>query len=218
MLKKCFFLFFSLFLFAHTAEAGTIEDHILSGNKFVQDKKYQEAIREYETVIKIDPQNPEANLLLGLTLANTGDLDRAVKYSTTAVQLKPTYAGYYNLGLIYANQGKYDLAVEAYEKASEINPKSYQTWYQLGLVYAQSLKFDKAIEAYNKVIELNPKFASAYQGLGGAYFWLGETESAYAQVAKLKELKLTGKAEELERWIKDKESKKKKSAEKAATK
>ena len=138
-----------------------------------------------------------------------------MQVSTTAVSLKPSYAGYYNLGLIYANQGKYDPAVEAYEKAVQLNAKAYQAWHQLGLVYSAALKFDKAVEAYNKVVELNPKFPAAYQGLGSAYFWSGNTPAAYEQVTKLKELKMVTKAQELERWIQDKEAKKKKSAEKA---
>ena len=216
MLKTRSFILLSLLAFTGTAGAGEIEDHLLSGSKFAGEKNYKEAAREYENAVRIDPQNPDANLLLGLTLANTGDLDNAVRYSLASVQLKPSYSGYYNLGLIYANQGKYDLAVDAYEHAVVLNGKSYQAWHQLGLVYSTSLKFDKAVEAYNKVVELNPNFASAYQGLGSAYFWSGNTEAAYAQVAKLKELKLGGKAEELERWIKDKEAKKKKSTDKAA--
>ena len=215
MLKTRFLLLLSLFIFTGIAGAAEIEDHLLSGNKFAQDKKYQEAAREYGNAVRLDPKNADANLLLGLTLANVGDLDEAVKYSLAAVALKPSYSGYYNLGLIYANQGKYDLAVDAYTQAVTLNEKSYLAWHQLGKVYATDLKFDKAVEAYNKVIELNPRFADAYQGLGSSYFWSGNIEAAYAQVTKLKELKLVSKADELDRWIKDKESKKKRSAEKA---
>lgn len=206
----------SFLVLAGGAQAAEVEDHMLSGSKFARDKKYQEAVREYETAVSLDPKNADANLLLGLTLANTGDLERAVQYSLAAVQIKPSYSGYYNLGLIYANQGKYDLAVSAYENAVKLNPKSYQAWHQLGLVYAAALKFDKAIEAYTHVVELNPQFAPAYQGLGSAYYWAGDAPSASKQVEKLKELKLAGKAEELDRWIKDKEAKKAKAAPKAA--
>jgi superkiller protein 3 len=201
--------------FPGNAMGDNIQDHVFSGNKFVQDKKYHEAVREYETAVRLDPKNANANLLLGLTLANTGDLDRAAQYSTAAVALEPSYSGYYNLGLIYANQEKYDLAIEAYEKAVKLNPNSYQAWYQMGLVYSTALKFDKAVEAYEKAVQLNPKFASAYQGLGSAYYWNSDTPAAYKQAAKLKELKLAAKAQELESWIQDKESKKKKSEQKA---
>jgi superkiller protein 3 len=224
MIKKsalvCLSLVFvlSLSIPSHIALAAETDEHLLSGSKFAQDKKYEEAIREFETVLKLDPKNADANLLLGLTLANTGDLDRAAQYSQAAVELKPGYSGYHNLGLIYANQGKYDLAVSAYENAVKLNLKSYQAWHLLGLVYSAALKFEKAIEAYNKAIELNPKLVVAYQGLGSAYFWSGNTEAAYAQVAKLKEIQQDGKADELERWLKDKEAKKKKAAEKSAPK
>ena len=218
MKKKAFFasLSLSFLTLSSFCAAAEIDDHLMSGSKFAGEKKYQEAVREYETAVNLDPKNADANLLLGLALANTGDLDRAVQYSLAAAALKPSYSAYYNLGLIYANQGKYDLAVDAYENAVKLNPQSYQAWHQLGLVYAAALKFDKAIEAYNKVIALNPKFAAAYQGLGSASYWSGDTPGAYAQVARMKELKMAGKADELERWIKDKEAKKAKSAPKAA--
>ena len=200
--------FLGLLVFSGGAVAAEIQDHILSGSKFAQNKNYEDAIREFKTAVQIDPKNADANLLLGLTLANTGDLEGAVQYSLAAVELRPTYSGYYNLGLIYANQGKYELAVNAYENTVKLNPKSYQAWHQLGLVYSAALKFEKAVEAYNEAIKLNSKLAVAYQGLGSAYYWSGNTEASYVQVSKLKELQLVSKAEELERWIKDKEAKK----------
>jgi Flp pilus assembly protein TadD len=196
--------------------AAEVKDHLASGSKFAQEKKYQEAAREFRTAVQIAPDNPEANLLLGLTLANTKELDEAVQYSSKAVQLKPSYAGFYNLGLIYANQEKFDKAVEAFEKAVGLSPRSYQAWHQLGKVYATDLKFEKAIEAYGKVIELNPKFADAYQGMGSAYYWNNDKASADAQVARLRELKYQAKADQLERWIKDKETKKGKAVKTAA--
>ncbi len=216
MPKLRWFVLCGLLVFSGAAFAAEVEDHLLSGSQFAKEKKYKEAAREYETAVKIDPQNADANLLLGLTLANTGDLDGALKYSQASVAIKPSYSGYYNLGLIHANQGHFDLAIEAYRKAVELNDKSYQAWHQLGLVYSAALQFDKAVEAFTKVVSINPKFGLAYQGLGSAYFWSGDTAAAYGQVAKLRELELGAKADELERWLKDKEAKKNKSAQKAA--
>ena len=178
----------------------------------MQEKNYKEAAREFRTAVDKTPEDAQANLLLGLALANTGELDEAVKYSTISVKLDPSYPGYYNLGLIHANQGKYAEAIEAYENAVKLNPTSFQAWHQLGKVYATDLKFNKAIEAYGKVIELNPRFPDAYQGLGSADYWNDDLTGAKAQVEKLRTLKFATKADELERWIKDKEAKKKKAA------
>jgi tetratricopeptide (TPR) repeat protein len=185
-----------------------ITDHLMSGNKLVQEKHYKEAAREYETAVQLDPQNADANLLLGLTLTNTGDLERAVQYTQASIKIRPSYSAYYNLGLIYANKSRYQDAMAAYQNALKLNPSSYLGWYQLGLVYSTDLQFTKAIEAYQKVIELNPKFAQAYHGLGSAYYWNGDLASAMAQVGKLKKLKLAARSEELAKWIKNKELKK----------
>jgi len=153
-----------------------LEDHLLSGSKFVQDKKYKEAVREFEVAVSIDPKSANANRLLALSLAKTGELDKAVEYAVKAVQLEPNYSVYYLLGLLYSNQGQFDKAAEAYEEALKLNPKSYETWHQLGKVYSTTLHFDQAAEAYKKAAELNPKFPDAFQGLGSAYLLGGRPD------------------------------------------
>ena len=110
---------------------------------------------------------------------------------------------------------KYPDAESAYENALKLNANSYQAWHQLGKVYATDLKFDKAVGAYGKVVELNPKFAEAYQGFGSSYYWNGDKGKALEQVQKLRELKLGSRANELDNWIKDKEEKRGKAAQKA---
>jgi tetratricopeptide (TPR) repeat protein len=214
---RSYWILFGVFFVVNlcAAEAAEIQDHVASGNKFVQEKNYKQAVREYETAVQKNPKDADANLLLGLTLANTGELERALQYTQAALQIRPSYSGYYNLGLIHANNGMFAQAAEAFENAVKTNPSSYQAWHQLGLVYASDLKFEKAIEAYQKVIELNPKFAQAYQGLGSSYYWNGDKESALAQVTKMRELKLETRAQEHELWVKDKETKKMKSEKKA---
>jgi tetratricopeptide (TPR) repeat protein len=202
-------IFAGLFLgLETTAFCGTADEHILSGSKFAQEKKYQEAAREFEVAVQEDPENADARLLLGLTLANTGELDKAVQSTLKAIQLRPSYAAYYNLGLIYSNQNAFEDAVKAYEQAVILNPTSYQAWHQLGKVHASALDFKKAIQAYQKTVDLNPKFPDAYQGLGSAYYWSGDLASALQQVDALNKLHFENKAIELNDWIENKETKK----------
>ena len=68
------------------------------------------------------------------------------------------------------------------------------------------------MEAFQKAVSNNPKFPEAYQGLGSAHYWSGNLTAALQQVDELSKLKFDAKAAELERWIKDKEAKKKKSS------
>lgn len=192
--------------------AATVDEHLLSGSKFIQDKKYKDATREFETAVSLAPENADANRLLGLSLVRSGELDRATEYSLKAARLEPSYPAYYNLGLIYANQEKYERAADAYTQALELNPKSYEAWHQLGKVFATTLQFDKAVEAYSKAAQLNPKFPDAYQGLASAHYWTGNLAVALEQVDQLTKLGFAEKASQLEKWIKDKEAKKKKSS------
>ena len=89
-----------LLLLTVSAGAAELEDHMFSGGKFVEAKKYKEAQREFELAVGLAPDSAEANRLLGLTYAQTGDLDKAAQYSTKAAQLQPSYGVYYLLGLI----------------------------------------------------------------------------------------------------------------------
>ncbi len=203
-----------LLLFASQAAAlEKAEDYLLKGSQQVQKKNYQEAIGDFQQAIKLDPKNSKAHLLLGLTYANTGDFDQAVKYSQNSLSIEPSFAAYHNLGLIYANKGEYEKAQMAYEKALELNPSSYRAWYELALIHAGNNAgnghFDEAITSYKKVLEMNPQFADAYLGLGAAFYWSGDKESAQEMVRQLESLEMKTKAAELQYWIDDKEAKKK---------
>ncbi len=187
---------------------GPLEDAITKGNEWVQKKDYDKAVVEYERAVKIDPKSAKAYLLLGLTYANTGKLDLAVKNSSYSVVLEPSYAGYHNLGLIYANKGDYEKAKEAYNKALGINAASFRAWYELGLLEAGNGYFKEAVDSYKKAVELNPAFPEAHLGLGSASYWNGDRAAAMAEVEALRGLKHKNEADALENWINDKEAKK----------
>ena len=217
--KKLKTLVISSLLLLVASQASALEkaeDYLLKGSQQVQKKNYQEAIGNFQQAIKLDPKNSKAHLLLGLTYANTGDFDQAVKYSQNSITIEPTFAAYHNLGLIYANKGEYEKAQRAYEKALELNPSSYRAWYELALIHAGndagSGHFNEAIISYKKVIEMNPQFADAYLGLGAAFYWSGDKGSAEEMVRRLTSLKMKAKAAELQNWIDDKESRKKEPA------
>ena len=205
-------IFYALGLFALTPSlyAGDFENAITRANKFVNAKNYEGAIKEYKKAIALKPNDPKANLLLGLTYANTGENSEALKYTQASIKTEPSFAGYHNLGLIHANAGNYEKSVDAYKKALEISPEAYRAWYQLGLVYATDLKFAEAIDCYEKVLKYNPMFTDALLGLGSAYYWSGDTTHALEQVARLREAKDKEKADALEAWIHNTESKKSK--------
>jgi predicted Zn-dependent protease len=71
------------------------------------------------------PHVKEAALALGVDAYEGGDLDEAIKRLKGATALDASFqAAYYQLGLVYKEQGENAAARDAWQKAARINPKS----------------------------------------------------------------------------------------------
>lgn len=186
---------------ATTVFAQGSAEHIDKGNTLAQEKKYDEAILEYQQALSLAPNNSKTNLLLGLTYANAGDLKNALIHMKKCVELDPSYASYFHLGLIYAVKNESKKALEAFDDALKLNPESSEAHYQKGLVYTSQKKNQKAIEAYQQAVKLNPNFEQARLALAGLAQKEGDKEMALQQVEELRKLKRNNVASALEQWI-----------------
>ncbi|MDR4503249.1 MAG: tetratricopeptide repeat protein [Candidatus Scalindua sp.] len=76
---------------------------------------------------------------------------------------------YYNFGIDTIKKGNFDLALEAWNKAIEIDPAMIKAHNYLGRAYYTRGMMEEAIAAYKKVLELAPEDPSGYINLGIAY-------------------------------------------------
>jgi tetratricopeptide (TPR) repeat protein len=92
---------------------------------------------------------------------------------------------HYNQGVDLQEQGRYDEAIEEYNKAIELNPEFVEAYQKRGGIYnAEKNEFDKAIADFDKAIKLDPEFALAYTGRGMAYAFKHEFDKAIADFDK----------------------------------
>ena len=92
-----------------------------------------EAIAEFRTAIRLQPDDAVAHYNLGIALAAQGKLDEAIAEYRTAIRLKPDYAmAHNNLGLALASQGKLDEAVAEYRTAIRLKPDYAEAHCNLG--------------------------------------------------------------------------------------
>ncbi|MCX7983925.1 MAG: tetratricopeptide repeat protein [Bacteroidetes bacterium] len=63
---------------------------------------------------------------------------------------------HYNLGTAYMGDGDLAKAIQHYEHALTLNPKSYKANLQLGLAYQNARNFQKAREYFNNAIGIDP--------------------------------------------------------------
>jgi tetratricopeptide (TPR) repeat protein len=113
--------------------------------------------------------NPEAAAIqaaaqAGLDALHAGNNDEAIAKFTEVVGKVPTCGDcFYNLGVAYTNEQKYDEAATAFNKAVEIKPTA-EGYTGLANVYNAQKKFDLAGQASAKAAELS----AAAPGGGGA--------------------------------------------------
>lgn len=197
-----FALLFIVISFQPNVFAEGIVDYTVNGNNFVNQKKYAEAIEQYQQALKKNPEDHRLNLLIGLCYAQLGKLDEALRYTELASKNAPSFNSYYNLGLIYSARQESDKAIQEFDRALAVNPKSFLTEYQKGLAYGNLKKYNQAIPCYQKALALNPSFHDARIALVGAFLNLGDQSSAKTQIEVFRKMNQKSIAQALEARMK----------------
>jgi len=95
---------------------------------------------------------------------------------------------YHNRGTVHSAKGKYDLAIQDYNKAIEINPKLAVAYSNRGSAHSSKGEYDLAIQDFDEAIEINPKDAEAYYNRGSAHSSKGEYDLAIQDFDKAIEI------------------------------
>jgi hypothetical protein len=101
---------------------------------------------------------------------------------------------FYNKGIDFYKQGKYDQAGQEFKKAIELKPNDVYALYGLGNTYYCKAKYDDAVKIYAKAININPDYAKVHYSLSLAYSKLGMTREAEKQKTLFRKLSQGGKS------------------------
>jgi tetratricopeptide (TPR) repeat protein len=80
---------------------------------------------------------------------------------------------YYNLGVVYNQQGLFEKAVDSLNKAAELNPGYPAVYANLGIAYDKLGLSVEAVAAFKKAVELDSARVSVYNNLGNVYLKQG---------------------------------------------
>jgi tetratricopeptide (TPR) repeat protein len=83
-----------------------------------------------------------------------------------------------NRGVAYRLKGEYDLALNDYNDASQLNPNSAIYYNNRGIIYRIKHDYDRAIAEYGEAIWLNGGYVAAYYNRALAYGDKGEYDKA----------------------------------------
>ena len=132
------------------------------GNSFFYLKEYEQAIRQYEYCLELDPDYKDG--------------------------LKNLFLAYRQAGK-YMGEQKNDLtaAIQYLDKAYRLRPTDYETLRLLGVAHGLSKNSSQAISFFKKALERRPNDAQAYYNLGASYLQVGKVDSGqlYLEEARL---------------------------------
>jgi len=157
-------------------------NHLHKGETYYAEKKYKQAITELTIALTPNPALSTDEMLgegyyifiRGLSYAESGNYNRAIKDFTTIIKSKPDkYEAIFNRGLSYYHKGCYDLSIKDYTTALTLTPDNPKALFNRGVAHAEKGNYDLAIEDYTAALKLDPTHYGALINRGNAYYRKG---------------------------------------------
>ena len=87
-------------------------------------------------------------------------------------------------GLNASQQGDLKKAIECFEKAIELEPKSSFGYFYLGMAFHDTKEYTKAIDNFENAITLKPDYAESWMQMGLSYLAIGKDAKAQECIEK----------------------------------
>jgi Tfp pilus assembly protein PilF len=188
----------TLSVFRHCAasDPGSTPPLILLSTEYYVQGNRQKAEEETRRALELDPNCLDALINLSQFAYNEGKLDSAIErleHARDAVSEGPRQRGYlsriYNdLGSLYAERKKFDLAESYLKQSVEVLPYP-KNWSALGDYYFDRGRYEEALEMYELTqSRTSPRYAPLHLKLGRTYDRLGQAERARDEYNKYLDL------------------------------
>ncbi|HJT85719.1 MAG TPA: tetratricopeptide repeat protein [Nitrososphaeraceae archaeon] len=134
--------------------------------KKAQDR-YDEAIQNYDKVLRIDPTNTDALNKKGFALYLLDRYDEALQNYDKALQIDPNNTlALSNKGDVLYDLDRYDEALQNYDKALQIEPNNTYALNSKGDVLYDFDRYDEALQNYDKALQIDPNNTDALNDKG----------------------------------------------------
>jgi protein O-GlcNAc transferase len=138
-----------------------------------------EAEQLYRSVLEVQPDNAEANHLLGMLAYQVGRFADAAKLISMAILADGNQPPFYNnLGLAMQAQGNGEQAILLYRQAIALDPAYADAHSNLGIMLETIGKYEEALAEYDQAIALDTTKANAHNSRGIVLHKLGRFDAA----------------------------------------
>lgn len=138
--------------------------------KLHQLNQFHDAIKIYEKLVQIIPNQAEILSLLGTAKYQSGDTIEGLKFLYQSIQLEPNNPeAYNNIGNALKDLNQFDEAIKCYNLAINLKPKYPHAFNNRGVAQKELGKFEDAISSYAKAIELKSDYAEPHNNIANIY-------------------------------------------------
>lgn len=149
-------------------------------------KYYEDATRNLEIFLRLNPDNAEAHALLGRTYQNLGENDVAIVQYKRALALAPTLDLIHSrLASAYLSKGDLDAALDEFKKEAGNNPQFYDSYWRAGNIELGRGNLDAAEKFFQQGISTNPQGIQAHYGLARILLAQKQLPQAQAELMKV---------------------------------
>lgn len=133
---------------AETGGDERLQEHLNLGVAFYRSGMMEDATREFEGALDLDPKQGRANFMLGLMAFRSGRLEDALqRFGAMPEGQRESYAVQRNRALTLEHMGRYDEALQALEAARRARPDDVDVHLMKGIVHLKARDPGKALEA-----------------------------------------------------------------------
>jgi len=166
-----------------------VTELLAAGNELFDQKKYEEAVQEYQSILKENPGLYIVHKNIGNAYYELEDYDSAIKHYELVLAKEPDSTDVLiALGNMYLEKGELEKGLSYFNQIDMEKITSPLTFYNIGTSFFNKGEINKAVEYYNRAIGLDPDLSDAYYQLGLCYLNMNEKEDAKKSFKKFLEL------------------------------
>ena len=156
-----------------------------------RNRVWQSSETLWTDVLSKAPHNYRAHTNLGIAFLDEDQFTAAAEEFQESLKLNPKAKAYYNLGIVFAELGEPETAIEHYLKAIEMDTRHSKAMVNLGVVLLKQEKFREAANRFEQALKIDPGSVEAHVNLGAARMNTGNMDGAIQSCSEA--LRLDGK-------------------------
>ena len=169
------------------------QDHLLYENfaEFLESAgDLKQAVAQWQQVQELLPHSCDPFYQAGRLLSELDQWDEAEAALTKAVMLRPRLPeGWYELGNVHLGTGKFESALQDYNRALQMDPQNATYCAYAGKALSKLNRHAEAVRLYRQAIQMEPDLWEAHFALGDELAAAGQFSEAgneYEQVIELR--------------------------------